>query len=199
MDLTAVVGIVIGVGINLVLFVIPQGWLSRGPGRRWIIGAVGLAIVYGVEVLLMTEMSVMRFGFWPSVFLGAVVCAVGGGAVTSVAWRYVDAQLSMRAPTPAEIALQQRIQYLIDSGEITRDAFWDDLKRLREGELISHIDLYRRVQIERWREQLQECIEQQNVLRPEVRGYVVTGSFDRISESISRLREVLRDWHQWRK
>jgi hypothetical protein len=137
--------------------------------------------------------------------VAAVVMLVGLMAWTSTkkadkAWSIVFASPSAtRADGAAELELKKTVQELITSGEDVRDAFWQEYRRLETSNYYySHFDYYRRANIERWREKASGVFQRQKVLRPEVVSYVITGSGDRISDSLVRLRELLRDWPQWR-
>jgi len=91
MDLTAPVSIAIGVGADVILWLLPREWLSMT--SRWIIGGLAaMTVVYGVAVLVFMRVATVRVSFWPAVVIGGTLCGVIGSAVIGLAWKHVQVQ-----------------------------------------------------------------------------------------------------------
>lgn len=134
---------------------------------------------------------------WLRLGMGLVLFGVIGVGWTE-SWRWVKGRQPI-VVTEAEVGLRHEVVNFIETGEHIRDDFIDEARRRAHRELNDHLFLHRRVQIEAWRNRVALTLDGQRVLRPEVRLYVMTTSGDRISEAISRLRDVIRDWDHWRR
>jgi hypothetical protein len=82
----AYVGIAVGVGVSIVLYLLPPRERLATPTKVILAATAELTLVYGIAAVVFWWATTMSLSFWPSVIVSGLLAAFA----TGVAWKHID-------------------------------------------------------------------------------------------------------------